>query len=80
MNELDLRGLRCPEPLIRVKLWLQQAPPDAETMLLLDDPGSRHDVPRYLTRQGHHCVVHTASPEQLLLWVRLCPKETKLHV
>ena len=63
MVEMDLRMLRCPEPLLRVKLWL-------------GDPGSRRDIPHYLTRLGHRCVTREACASHLLLWVQLCHKES----
>ncbi|WP_368198530.1 sulfurtransferase TusA family protein [Aeromonas sp. R7-4] len=53
MEQLDLTPWRCPEPLIRLKLWLRQARPGQSLLILLGDPGSRQDIPAYLRRQGH---------------------------
>lgn len=53
MEQLDLTPWRCPEPLIRLKLWLRQAEPGQSLLILLSDPGSRQDIPAYLRRQGH---------------------------
>lgn len=53
MEHLDLTPWRCPEPLIRLKLWLRQAMPGQSLSIQLADPGSRQDIPAYLQRQGH---------------------------
>ena len=53
MEHLDLTPWRCPEPLIRLKLWLRQATPGQTLHLILGDAGSRQDIPAYLQRLGH---------------------------
>ena len=53
MEQLDLTPWRCPEPLIRLKLWLRQARPGQSLHLILADAGSRQDIPAYLQRLGH---------------------------
>ena len=57
MEQLDLTPWRCPEPLIRLKLWLRQARPGQSLLILLADPGSRQDIPAYLRRQGAVAIV-----------------------
>lgn len=52
-EQLDLTPWRCPEPLIRLKLWLRRAQPGQSLHILLGDPGSRQDIPAWLRRQGH---------------------------
>ncbi|MHA7000454.1 sulfurtransferase TusA family protein [Aeromonas schubertii] len=75
MERVDLRALRCPEPLIRVKLWLREAATGETCELLLSDPGSRRDIPRYLTRMGHHWETCEESADHLHLRVQVCHKE-----
>ena len=53
MEYLDLTPWRCPEPLIRLKLWLRGAQAGQSLLILLKDPGSRQDIPAWLLRQGH---------------------------
>lgn len=48
METLDARGWRCPLPLLKVKLWLKSAVVGQQLRLMLDDAGSRQDVPNYL--------------------------------
>lgn len=52
-EQLDLTPWRCPEPLIRLKLWLRGAQAGQSLLILLKDPGSRQDIPAWLLRQGH---------------------------
>ncbi|MGY6037550.1 sulfurtransferase TusA family protein [Aeromonas sp. AE23HZ002T15] len=52
-EQLDLTPWRCPEPLIRLKLWLREAQSGQTLLILLADPGSRQDIPAWLHRQGH---------------------------
>ena len=54
MEVLDLTPWRCPEPLIRLKLWLREAKSGQTVTIRLADTGSRQDIPAYLQRQGHH--------------------------
>ena len=54
MEVLDLTPWRCPEPLIRLKLWLREAKSGQPVTIRLADAGSRQDIPAYLHRQGHH--------------------------
>lgn len=52
-EQLDLTPWRCPEPLIRLKLWLRGAKTGQSLHILLGDAGSRQDIPAWLRRQGH---------------------------
>ncbi|MFM7967177.1 sulfurtransferase TusA family protein [Aeromonas sp. A-5] len=61
MEYLDLTPWRCPEPLIRLKLWLRQANAGQSLSIRLADAGSRQDIPAYLQRQGHACHVAARS-------------------
>ncbi|HHQ4480976.1 TPA: sulfurtransferase TusA family protein [Aeromonas veronii] len=54
MEILDLTPWRCPEPLIRLKLWLREAQSGQTVTIRLADAGSRQDIPAYLHHQGHH--------------------------
>ena len=53
MEQLDLTPWRCPEPLIRLKLWLREAKSGQTVTIRLADAGSRQDIPAYLQRLGH---------------------------
>lgn len=67
MEVLDLTPWRCPEPLIRLKLWLREAQSGQTVTIRLADAGSRQDIPAYLHRQGHHVEVQQEADNTLSL-------------
>ncbi|ELM3615230.1 SirA family protein [Aeromonas sobria] len=67
MEVLDLTPWRCPEPLIRLKLWLKDAKSGQTVTIRLADAGSRQDIPVYLQRQGHHVELQQQSGNTLSL-------------
>ncbi|MFZ3404870.1 sulfurtransferase TusA family protein [Aeromonas salmonicida] len=67
MEHLDLTPWRCPEPLIRLKLWLHQATPGQSLSIQLADPGSRQDIPAYLQRQGHTVTLQQGPDNTIFL-------------
>ncbi|HHO2167548.1 TPA: sulfurtransferase TusA family protein [Aeromonas hydrophila] len=67
MEYLDLTPWRCPEPLIRLKLWLRQAYAGQSLSIRLADAGSRQDIPAYLQRQGHPFTLQEAPDNTLSL-------------
>ena len=80
MEVLDLTPWRCPEPLIRLKLWLRQANAGQSLSIRLADAGSRQDIPAYLRRQGHHVQTREESATRLslLLVVARPPRDALL--
>ena len=65
MEYLDLTPWRCPEPLIRLKLWLREAKTGQTVTIRRADAGSRQDIPAYLQRLGHG-VILTPEPDNTL--------------
>ncbi|MFC5707857.1 sulfurtransferase TusA family protein [Aeromonas eucrenophila] len=66
-EQLDLTPWRCPEPLIRLKLWLRGAQRGQSLLILLGDAGSRQDIPAWLRRQGHQVLPLQESDGRLAL-------------
>ncbi|MGS0675589.1 sulfurtransferase TusA family protein [Shewanella sp. 0m-4] len=62
---IDLTPYRCPLPLVKVKLALQQLSAEECMRVLLSDPGSRQDVPRYLKKVGF-CYTVTEDNDTIL--------------
>lgn len=52
---LDLRGLKCPLPVLRAEKRLAQLPVGARLALLATDPVARIDIPLYCRQHGHNC-------------------------
>jgi len=69
MEYLDLTPWRCPEPLIRLKLWLKDAKSGQRLTIWLADAGSRQDIPAYLQRQGHGVTMQQTPDNTLSLQV-----------
>lgn len=66
---LDLRGLKCPLPVLRTEKRLGQLPPGARLTVLATDPVARIDIPLYCRQHGHDCVL-TESGEILRFELR----------
>ncbi len=67
MTHLDCRGMQCPMPLIRMRQWLAQAVYPAQLSLVLDDNGSRQDIPRFLDKHKIPYEISEASAHALTL-------------
>lgn len=52
---LDLRGLKCPLPLMRTKKKLKDISSGEELVLLVTDPATRGDLSRFCS--GGRCVI-----------------------
>jgi len=55
LNEttLDLRGLRCPQPVLRAKKALRNVPIGGTLVLECTDPLTVIDVPHFCNQTGH---------------------------
>ena len=51
--EIDLRGLRCPLPVLRVKKALGEIPPGGVLRVFATDPGAKEDIPAFLKQSGN---------------------------
>lgn len=68
--EYDATSDKCPVPLVQTKLLLRQLDPGQALKVLLTDPGSIQDIPKFLSMKGirfemskvHHNIV------ELTLW------------
>ncbi|AEY01037.1 SirA family protein [Oceanimonas sp. GK1] len=73
MDLLDASALRCPLPLLELKLWLKSADSGRRLRLVLADPGSRQDIPAYLERIGQGVEVVKEDTHRLELIVTKHP-------
>ena len=51
-NELDCRGMNCPEPVLQVRTLLEKESPEAITVLV-DNEAARQNVSRFLTHNSY---------------------------
>lgn len=64
---LDLRGLRCPFPVLRAKKALRDLPVGAVLVLECTDPLTAIDVPHFINQTGHF--LQTQEQQSGPLWV-----------
>ncbi len=50
---LDLTGLRCPLPLLRLKIHLKSIEPGSLLWVATSDPASQRDFAAFAAQQGH---------------------------
>jgi len=50
---LDVRGLRCPMPVIRTESALRRLPDGTDLKVIADDPIARIDIPHFCRESGH---------------------------
>ena len=60
---LDLRGLKCPLPVLRTRKVLRRLPPGAELVVLSTDPLAGLDIPHMVAEDGHRLVRHWREGE-----------------
>ena len=60
---LDASGLRCPMPLLKTKLALNDMSAGEVLVVTATDPGSAKDIPAWLAMTGHELVQQSESPE-----------------
>lgn len=53
MEDLDVRGLKCPLPAMLARKALARLEPGAVLMVLVDDPMALVDMPYMCHREGH---------------------------
>ena len=62
-QELDLRGLRCPLPVMRMKIKLQTMSSGQTLRILASDPGSIPDFKAYVKSSGDTLIESNKTPE-----------------
>jgi tRNA 2-thiouridine synthesizing protein A len=60
---LDLRGLRCPQPVLRAKKALRNVPVGGTLVLECTDPLTMIDVPHFANQTGHTLSAKTRDGE-----------------
>jgi tRNA 2-thiouridine synthesizing protein A len=51
--EVDARGLRCPQPVIRLAAAARNATAGSLIVVLATDPAARHDIPAWCRMRDH---------------------------
>jgi len=64
--ELDLRGLKCPLPVLRARKALRGLAPGIKVCVLATDPMSAIDIPHMCNEDGHTLIAAEKLDERTL--------------
>lgn len=53
----DLRGLKCPLPVLKTRRRLKEMPSGAELMIETTDPLAGIDIPHFCSQEGHQIIL-----------------------
>jgi len=67
---LDLRGLKCPLPVLRARKALRRMAPGARLLVLCTDPMAAIDIPHLLRQGGDTLEAQDAEDGVLRFWTR----------
>lgn len=71
--EIDVVGLKCPLPVLKLKKRIELLAPGALIHLLTSDPTTLGDVPNYCALMGHEVLAIEDRPPTYTFWIRLKP-------
>ncbi|KUJ71424.1 sulfurtransferase TusA family protein [Thiomicrospira sp. WB1] len=71
MEHVDVSGLPCPMPLLKLKQAMARSPEEAQFELWSTDPGSCRDIPAFCAQQGMTCEELVTEQEELYAF-RVC--------
>ena len=58
-HTLDVKGLNCPLPILKVRKTLKEVPADGTLEILATDPGSVADFEAFCRQTGNELVEHS---------------------
>ena len=67
---LDLRGLKCPLPVLRARKELERMAPRALLVVECTDPMSAIDIPHFVVESGHSLEAQRADGGVLVFHIR----------
>ncbi len=67
---LDLRGLGCAEPIVRLSVTLKNMPPGSVLLAESDRAAMRKDIPAFCVRTRHELIRAEEAGELLRFWIR----------
>lgn len=68
MNEpilIDVRGLKCPLPVLKTERRMRSYPPGARFIILTTDPMAAIDLPHFCAENGHQLLASRKEGEVL---------------
>ena len=68
--ELDLKGLLCPLPMVRVSQNISKIPVGGVLKATATDPGSMADIPSWARTTGNEVVKTEREGKNFVFWVK----------
>jgi tRNA 2-thiouridine synthesizing protein A len=68
--ELDLKGLMCPLPMVRVSQNISNVPVGGILHAVTTDPGSLADIPSWAKSTGNEVVKQERDGSTFVFWVK----------
>lgn len=68
---LDLRGLRCPLPVLRLRKLTESMPTNTIVNVLVTDPAALQDIPAYAEERGWRVVESTMVDHMMRIQLKL---------
>lgn len=75
VTELDLRGLLCPQPVLRTAASAALLPPGSVLVAYCSDPGVEQDMPIWCRMHGHRLEAIDVRNHEYHVRIRLGPHE-----
>ncbi|HED18542.1 MAG TPA: sulfurtransferase TusA family protein [Gammaproteobacteria bacterium] len=72
LNELDVRRMLCPMPVIRTQEKVEQLQVGDTLTVLCSDPGAIHDIPAWCRVNGHQVLDIRQKDEEISIRLRVC--------
>jgi tRNA 2-thiouridine synthesizing protein A len=70
VEELDARGLHCPEPVMLLHKAMRRIPEGALLRVLATDPTTLRDIPQFCRFLGHELISQEESEGELVFALR----------
>lgn len=72
-QELDALGMRCPEPVMMVRLTLRKMESGQVLKIIADDPSTQRDIPKFCLFMNHELVQSETDSAPFKYWIKKGP-------
>ena len=76
VDELDLRGLKCPLPALFSRRALSRLPAGTEIKVLTDDPMASVDIPHMCWQEGYELVTRSSGADSITTFILRRPNRS----
>lgn len=71
-HQLDAIGLRCPEPVMMVRLQIRKIAVGATLLVQCDDPSTTRDIPSFCRFMEHELIAQQIDETPYLYVIKKC--------